>query len=76
MSLMKICKAYRFVPTSHLIQDDELEKLHDDEKPTEDEEPPKVWPGSYKGGEEVSIKVLSEYKSDEEKRTKVSKPDP
>jgi len=72
---MKICKAYCFVPTSHLIRDGELEKLHDDENPLKDEESLDVWPGVYKGEVTVSIKVLAQYRSDGEKRIKVSAPD-
>ena len=72
---MKICKTYCFVPNSYLVQDDGLEKLYDDGKNPEDEESPNVWPGIYNGEETVSIKVLSQYESDDEKRTKVSAPE-
>jgi len=63
-SLMKICKAYRFVPTSHLILESKLEKLGE---PLEDE--PDVWPGSY-GEDPVSIKVFSKYQTDDDEKIK------
>ncbi|KAF9647362.1 kinase-like protein [Thelephora ganbajun] len=68
VSLMKICKAYCFVPTSHLILDADLQKLSD--APFKSEKQSNVWPGAYKGQETVSIKVLSRYTTDDEEGIK------
>ena len=59
------------MPTSHLVLDDELKKLHDNKKPPKDGE----WPGIYKEEERVSIKVLSQCTLDDENEIKVSAPD-
>ena len=70
--LIKICKVYCFVPTSHLVLESELEKLG--EKPFKSEEDSNVWPGSYIG-QEVSIKALVRHVADDEQVIKVSVPD-
>jgi hypothetical protein len=78
MALMKICKAYCFVPSSHLVLDHELEKLGNPS-----EEQPNVCPGAYKKvgknqdeePQDVSIKVFPVNEM-EEKKIKVSGPDP
>lgn len=77
MALMKICKAYCFVPSSHLVLDTELERLGNPS-----EEQPNVWPGAYKKVDKnpdeepqgVSIKVFPVNEMDENK-IKVSGPD-
>ena len=71
--VIKICKVYRLVPTSHIVLDSELEKLG--EKPFKSEEDSNVWPGSYKG-QEVLVKVLVRHEADDEMVIKVSVPDP
>ena len=72
MSLMKICKVYCFVPTSHLVEDAKLEKLGD--TPFDAEGSSDLWPGSY-GEREVSIKILSRYETDDLMSIKVSMAD-
>lgn len=72
MSLTEICNVYCFVPTSHLIEEAKLEKLGD--APFKDGKSSNLWPGSY-GDQEVSIKVLLRYESDDVMAIKVSAPD-
>lgn len=75
---MKICKVYPLLPTSYLILDTELEKLG--EQPFDEQS--NVWAGCYnKAGQEsdqepecVSIKILSQYVTGQEKVKKVSTP--
>ncbi|KAF9780770.1 kinase-like domain-containing protein [Thelephora terrestris] len=64
MSLMKICKAYCFVPTSHLILDDKLQKEGENQPGETD-----VWLGYY-GEKFVLIKVFSKYEDEDEKAIK------
>jgi len=52
------------VPTSHLVPDAEVEKLGD--APFGSEERSNLWPGSYKE-QEVAIKVILRYATDDEK---------
>ena len=69
ISLMEICKVYCFVPTSHLVIDAKLKKLGD--APFEHGGFSNLWSGIY-GDQEVSIRVLSRYESDDVMVIKVS----
>lgn len=68
MSLTKICKVYCFVPTSHLIVDAKLQKLGDAPVGGASSN---LWPGMY-GEQEVSIKVMSRYESEDVTPIRVS----
>ena len=70
MLLMKICRAYSIVPTSHLIVDAELERLG----PVQDEESPNLSVGVYRE-QEVLITVLSQPGADDMMKIKVSPPE-
>ena len=66
--LMKICRAYCIVPTSHAIVDADLEKFG-----VKDEESPNIWAGVYRE-QEVLITVLWQPGADDEMEIKVSPP--
>ena len=69
---MTVCKVYCIVPTSHLVVETELKKLGD--APFKNDEFSNLWAGMY-GDQEVSIRVLSRYESDDVAEIKVSMPD-
>ena len=66
MLLMKICRAYCIVPTSHAIVDADLEKFG-----VKDEESPNLWGGVYRE-HEVLITVLWQPGEDDMMKIKVS----
>ena len=69
VSLMTVCGVYCIVPASHLVAEVELKKLGD--APFKYEEFSNLWAGMY-GDQEVSIRVLSRYESDDVMEIKVS----
>ena len=66
MLLMKICRTYCIVPTSHAIADADLEKFG-----VNDEKSPNMWVGVYRE-QEVLITVLWQPGADDMMKIKVS----
>ena len=69
--LMKFCREYAIVPTSHVIADADLETLG----PLEDDPSSYLSVGLYRKQQEVLITVLPQTGVEDMKKIKVSLPD-